>query len=80
MERLATDSSKKSLWPLSLLIADFCNKICQQETFHGLPRPEEDTFLTVACSVEGTHWWRRHFSGHPTIPRERDGLLSLEGH
>src|SRR5262245_9122291 len=43
-------------------------------------RGRRNTFLTVACSVEGTHWWRRHFSGHPTIPREQDGLLSLEGH
>jgi hypothetical protein len=26
------DSSKKSLWPLSLLIADFCNKIGTSQT------------------------------------------------
>jgi len=32
MERVATDRSKKSRQLLPLLIADFCNKICQLQT------------------------------------------------
>jgi hypothetical protein len=32
MERVAMNTSTKSLQLLSLLIADFCNKICQEPT------------------------------------------------
>jgi hypothetical protein len=33
MQRVAMNTSTKSLQLLSLLIADFCNKICQEATY-----------------------------------------------
>jgi hypothetical protein len=36
MERVAINSSWKSLWLLSLPITAFCNKICQKETSPAL--------------------------------------------